>query len=276
MSITNGDSDEDEDNILPPILSGNPGNIPIPYLPMVHLPPDQSASKFNGRYDFGFTCLNFLGTSSSYAPPPPLLPTLSVPQIFSYTSLSASSHSQPSSCISTPSLPPQESSCIPASNYISTFTLPHPPQLLPTPPPPPPAGLPFLPPPVSSYPQDPNAPSGSGLSRNSTFLSRLPRWSGCLQRNSSAMATASYITTPSGRHQFYSQVSWPYPYPPIPPRHTLPRLPSTQSFQMTPFPHPYIPYPSSAAPYYPSTTVAYPLYYNTTSTTPLYRPPHPQ
>ena len=225
----------------------------------------------------------FLGTSSSYASPPPLLPTLSVPQIFSYTSLSASSHSQPSSCISTPSLPPLESSCIPASNYISTFTLlhhHHHPQLLPTPPPPPPTGLPFLPPPLSSsYPQDPNAPSGSGLSRNSTFLSRLPRWSGCLQRNSSAMATAnyssamataSYITTPSGRHHFYSQVSWPYPYPPIPPRHTLPRLPSTESFQMTPFPHPYIPYPSSAAPYYPSTTVAYPLYYNTN-----YRPPHP-
>ena len=49
MSITNGDSDytdKDEDNILPPILSGNPRNIPIPYLPMVHLPPDQSASKF--------------------------------------------------------------------------------------------------------------------------------------------------------------------------------------------------------------------------------------
>ena len=156
--------------------------------------------------------MNFLGTSSSYAPPPPLLSTLSVPQIFSYTS-SASSHSQPSSCISTPSLPPLESSCIPASNYISTFTLPHHHQL---PTPPPPTGLPFLPPPLSSsYPQDPNALSGSGLSQNSTFLSRLPRWSGCLQRNSSAMATASYITTPSGRHHFYSKVSWPYPYPPI-------------------------------------------------------------
>ena len=194
-----------------------------------------------------FICLTFLGTSSSHVPLPP---TLSVPQIFSYTS--ASSYSQPSSCISTPSLP-QDSSRISASNYISTFTLPH---HVPTP------AFPFCVP-ASSYLQDSSRASGSGLSQNSSFVSRVPRWSSYLPpANTSLMPITNYITTPSGRHHFYSQISWPYPYPPIPHR-ALHRLPSTESFKMTPSFHPYIPYPSSAAPYYPSTTIPYPVYYNT-------------
>lgn len=199
--------------------------------------------------------MNFLGTSSSYVPPLP--PTLSVSQIFSYTS--ASSNSQPSSCISTPSQP-QDSSCISASNYISTFTLP-PPVPVPTPP------FPFcLPAPIPSHPQDSSSStsssssaSGSGQSQNSSLVARLPQWSSYFP--ATTMPITNYITTPSGRHHFYSQVSWPYPYPPIPHR-ALHRLPSTESFKM-PTLHPYIPYPSSAAPYYPRTTIPYPVYYNT-------------
>lgn len=48
LSITNGDSDytDEDDDILPPILSSNPSslltsNIAMPYLPLVPLPPPQ-------------------------------------------------------------------------------------------------------------------------------------------------------------------------------------------------------------------------------------------
>lgn len=259
MSITNGDSEyTDEDNdILPPILSSHPpsslltANIAMPYLPLVPLPPQQTSSKLS--YQFCCPCTRLFNvsgtTSSSYVPLPP---TLSVPQIFSYTS--ASSYSQASSCISVPSVP-QDSSGIPsvASNYISTFTLPH---HMPAP------SFPFCPT-VSSQPQDSSCASGSSLTQDLSLISRLPRWSSYVTSSTSLLSSTSYITTPSGCHRFYSQVSWPYPYPRIP-HHSLHRLPSMENYKMTPSFHPYLPYPSSAAPYYPSTTTAaYPVYYNT-------------
>lgn len=259
-----------------------------PYLPLVQLPPpppqqQSSSSKFIHQYSprVRFTCWYFSATttSSSYVP---LLPTLSVPQIFSYTS--ACSHSQASSCVSAPSVPQESSgisSSVAAFCYTSGYTLPH----YPIPPP----SFPFCPtPPVSSsQPQDNSGASGSSMTQDLSFVARLPQWPSYIPPSASLLPgpsatllpppstslppATSYITTPSGRHHFYSQVSWPYPYPPIP-HHRLPS--STESFKMThsfhhahSF-HPYLPYPSSAAPYYPSTTtttttVGYPVYYNT-------------
>lgn len=244
LSITNGDSDytDEDDDILPPIISGNPHSslltrsmaLPPPFLPLLPLT-SQQGSELNTQ--------------------------ISVPQIFSYTS--ASSYSQVTSCVSAPSLPPQESSCVSASNYVSTFTLP---PRVPVP------GFPFYAPAVSGLPQpDSNtgSPTVSTLTQDSSLVSRLPRWPAHIPSTSSSSFSpiTSYFTTPSGRHHLHSHVSWPYPHPiAVQPQPLTHRLPSTESFKMTtPMPSfPHLHYPTGAAtPYYPNTTIPYPVYYNT-------------
>ena len=69
LSITNGDSDytDEDDDILPPILSSNPSslltsNIALPYLPLVPLPPPQQTSSKLLKYSkcFVFILVEFL------------------------------------------------------------------------------------------------------------------------------------------------------------------------------------------------------------------------
>ena len=168
-------------------------------------------------------------TSSSHVPLPP---TLSVPQIFSYTS--ASSYPQTTNYVTVPSLPlPQDSTS--TLNYIPMFTLP-----------------PTLPPGFPTVSQHNRSASSSSLmSQYFSFVSRLPRWSSYVPSNTSVMPITTYMTTPSGLHHYYSRVSWPYPH--LVPYRSLHQLPSTES--STPFHH-FLPHPSSVAVHYPSTTTS--------------------
>lgn len=178
--------------------------------------------------------MNSLG--SGYASSSSLPPTLTVPQIFAYTS--ASTLAQATTSVSAQSLVQQDSSCGLASGFISTLTLP--PHHIPVP------SLPFCPPITQDAPP------------------RLPQWPSSMP-STSLIPITNYITTPGGRRQMYSHVSWPYPQPLIPPQPPR-RLPYTESFKITPGFHPYFPYPSAAAaatPFYPRPAMPpYPVYYN--------------